>query len=447
VTRVSHGIDRVDVIFDEPNLVANAGLLLVATLTGRLGLEALVDSTVRLVGRVGGARPGRKVLTLVHAMIAGASHIDHADMLRAGSTAAVLSHRVMAPSTLGTFLRAFTFGHVRQLEAVIARAIERAWAGGAGPGSAAMTIDVDSTICDVHGKAKQGATYGYTKTLGYHPLLATRADTGEVLHARMRKGSANTQRGVQRFTTEVVARLRRAGASGPLTVRADAGFYSWELINILNRLNVAWSITVSLKSSIRTAIAAIDEDDWTDITYPDGGDAQVAETTYVTGGYHSQRPERRVRLVVRRTRLTGTAQQRLWPDWRHHAFVTNLDLATVEADQFHRRHAAVELAIRDLKEGAGLDHVPSGNFHANSAWLQCAVLAHNLIRWTAIIGDVRVEGELTVARTMRTRLIALPGRLVNRAGRPSLRLPERWPWANTFTTALDALRLLRPAPT
>ena len=313
VTRVSHGIDRVDVIFDEPNLVANAGLVLVATLTGRFGLEALIDSTVRLVGRVGGARPGRKVLTLVHAMIAGASHIDHADMLRAGFTAAVLSHRVMAPSTLGTFLRAFTFGHVRQLEAVIARAMERAWAAGAGPGSAAMTIDVDSTICDVHGKAKQGAAYGYTKTLGYHPLLATRVDTGEVLHARMRKGSANTQRGVQRFTTEVVARLRRAGASGPLTVRADAGFYSWELINTLNRLNVAWSITVSLKSSIRTAIAAIDEDDWTDITYPDGGDAQVAETTYVTGGYHSQRPERRVRLVVRRTRLTGTAQQRLWP--------------------------------------------------------------------------------------------------------------------------------------
>ena len=119
MTRVSHGLDRVDVIFDEPNLVANAGLLLVATLSARLELESLIDATVRLVGRIGGARPGRKVLTLVHAMIAGASHIDHADILRAGSTAGVLSHRVMAPSTLGTFLRAFTFGHVRQLEAVI----------------------------------------------------------------------------------------------------------------------------------------------------------------------------------------------------------------------------------------------------------------------------------------------------------------------------------------
>ena len=447
MTRVSHGLDRVDVIFDEPHLVANAGLLLVASLTGRLGLEALIDSTVHLVGRVGGARPGRKVLTLVHAMVGGGSHIDHADMLRAGSTAAVLGHRVMAPSTLGTFLRAFTFGHVRQLEAVIGRAIERAWAAGAGPGSAAMTIDVDSTICDVHGDAKQGAAYGYTKTLGYHPLLATRADTGEVLHARMRKGSANTQRGVQRFATEVVARLRRAGASGPLTVRGDAGFYGWELIKTLNRLGVAWSITVTMNPSIRAAINAIDESDWTDIAYPDGGAAQVAEITYISGGGLTKRAERHVRLVVRRTRLTDPAQAQLWPEWRHHAFVTNIELPTVEADQFHRRHAVVELAIRDLKEGAGLDHVPSGNFHANSAWLQCAVLAHNLIRWTAILGNVRVDDELTVARTMRTRLISLPGRLVNHAGRLVLRLPERWPWANTFTTALDALRLLRPAPT
>ena len=152
--RVSQRIDRVDVIFDEPNLVANAGLLLVATLTQRLGLEALIDSTVRLIGRVGGVRPGRKVLTLVHAMIAGASHIDHADILRAGSTGAVLGHRVMAPSTLGTFLRAFTFGHVRQLEAAIGRSLERAWAAGAGPGAGALVIDVDSTICVRHEVAR-----------------------------------------------------------------------------------------------------------------------------------------------------------------------------------------------------------------------------------------------------------------------------------------------------
>jgi hypothetical protein len=180
--------------FDDPSLVANAGLLLVGTLVVRLELERLVNQTMRLAGRVGGARPGRKVLTLVHAMVAGGSHIDHADMLRAGNTAGVLPHRVMAPSTLGTFLRAFTFGHVRQLEAVVGEVLRRAWSSGAGPGSGRLVIDFDSTISEGEGKQKQGAAFGYTKVLGYHPILATRADTGEVLHARMRKGSANTAR-------------------------------------------------------------------------------------------------------------------------------------------------------------------------------------------------------------------------------------------------------------
>jgi hypothetical protein len=164
-------IDRVEVRFDDPSLVANAGLLLVSTLVARLELERLVNATVRLVGRVGGALPGRKVLTLVHAMVAGASHIDHADVLRAGNTAAVLPFRVIAPSTLGTFLRAFTFGHVRQLEAVVGEVLRRGWTLGAGPGSGRLVIDIDSTICEVEGKQKQGAAFGYTKVLGYHPML------------------------------------------------------------------------------------------------------------------------------------------------------------------------------------------------------------------------------------------------------------------------------------
>jgi hypothetical protein len=432
----------VDAIFDEPNLVANAGLLLVATLTQRLGLEALIDATVRLAGRVGGSRPGRKVLTLVHAMCAGASHIDHADMLRAGATAGVLGHRVMAPSTLGTFLRAFTFGHVRQLEAVIGKTLERAWAAGAGPGDAPLVIDVDSTICEVDGKAKQGASYGYTHVLGYHPILATRADSGEVLHARMRKGSANTQRGARRFIEELVARVRRAGAAGPLTVRVDSGFWANDTITTLNRLEVRYTMTIRINAQVAAAIAGIDDTSWVDIDYTCDGQAQVAECDYTTGtGRH--RVTRR--MIVRRTRLTDTVQQRLWPDWRHHAFITDLDGDAVTVDAFHRRHAVVELAIRDLKQGAGLEHVPSGNFHANSAWLQCAVLAHNLLRWTATLGGIRVEDQLIVARTIRTRLLALPGRLVNRAGRPTLRLPMNWPWANSFSTALDTLRALQPA--
>jgi hypothetical protein len=296
----------------------------------------------------------------------------------------------------------------------------------------------------VAGKAKGGAGYGYTKKLGYHPILATRADTGEVLHARMRKGSANTQRGARRFIDEVVARVRRAGATGELTIRVDSGFWANDTIATLNRLKVHYTMAVRTGvQNIAKLIAAIPEGRWQSIPYTDDGEAQVAETTYSTGTGRRQRTHR---LVVRRTRLTGRAQQQLWPDWRHHAFLTDLDDDTVTVDRFHRQHAVVELAIRDLKEGAGLEHIPSGNFDANSAWLQCAALAHNMIRWTTALGNARVENQLVVARTTRTRLLTIAGRLVNRAGKPTLRMPTHWPWANAFTTALTALRSLHPAP-
>ena len=192
VRAVSRRADRVRVVFDDPGLVADCGLMIVATLAARLGLEAVIDATVRFTDRKGGFRPGRKVLTIVHAMIGGGSHIAHTDRLRAGATGRVVEHRVMAPSTLGTFLRACSFGHVRQLEAVIGESVRRAWRVGIGPGSVRLVIDIDSTICQVYGRAKSGAAYGYTKVLGYHPIVAVRADTGEIVHARMRKGSANT---------------------------------------------------------------------------------------------------------------------------------------------------------------------------------------------------------------------------------------------------------------
>ena len=432
--RVSHRIDRVAVTFDEPNLVANAGLLLVGTLVVRLELELLVNTMVRLVGRVGGARPGRKVLTLVHAIVAGGSHIDHADVLRAGNTAGVLPHRVMAPSTLGTFLRSFTFGHVRQLEAVVGEAVRRAWTMGGGPGGRRLVIDVDSTICEVEGKHKQGAAFGYTKVLGYHPLVATRADTGEVLHARMRKGSANTARGARRFLDELIARVRRAGATGEIVVRVDSGFWSNQTIATLGRLDVRYTMAVRTNTKgVAAAIAAINDDTWRPIDYTPDGEAQVAETVYKDR-----------RLIVRRTRLTDRRQLKLWPDWRHFAFLTDLDGDAVTIDAFHREHATVELDIRDLKEGAGLEHIPSGNFHANSAWLQCAVLAHNLIRWTATITQPGPVDRRTVARTFRQRLIALPARLVNRAGTPTLRGPLNWPWQQWFRERLTALRELQP---
>jgi hypothetical protein len=374
------------------------------------------------------------VLTLVHAMVAGASHIDHADVLRAGNTAGVLPHRVMAPSTVGTFLRAFTFGHVRQLEAVVGEVLRRAWSMGAGPGGTRLVIDLDSTICEVEGKKKQGAAFGYTKVLGYHPILATRADTGEILHARMRKGSANTARGARRFIDELIARVRRAGATGEIVVRVDSGFWSNDTIATLGRLGVRYTMAVRTGTKgVAAAIAGLAEAAWIDIDYTADGQAQVAECVY-----------RGRRLVVRRTRLTDERQARLWPDWRHFAFLTDLGGDAVAVDAFHRQHAVIELAIRDLKEGAGLQHIPSGKFHANGAWLCCAVLAHNLTRWTATLGDTSPTTERTVAHTVRQQLINIPGRLVNHAGTSVLRGPLGWPWQQWFQRRLDALRLPEP---
>jgi hypothetical protein len=434
VTSVSRGIDRIEVTFDDPNLVANAGLLLVATLVVRLRLERLINDMVDLSGRVGGALPGRKVLTLVHAMVAGGSHIDHADVLRSGATQSVLPHRVMAPSTLGTFLRSFTFGHIRQLDAVLAEALRRTWSLGAGPGDDRLVVDLDSTICPVCGKAKHGAGYGYTKEFGYHPLIATRAGTGELLHVRMRKGSANTQRGTKRFVEELAARLQRAGATGQLIMRFDSGFWSNATIATLGRLDVGYTMGVRMVKSVVTAVSAIDEESWTPIDYTCDGIAEVAECDY-----------KGRRLVVRRTRLVGR-QATLWTEWRHFAFLTDLAGDPVDVDAFHRAHATVELAIKDLKEGAGMEHVPSGNFSANAAWLVCAALAHNLIRWTAMLGEITPAEHLVVARTVRTRFLSIPGRVVSPGGRPILRAPLEWPWAKAFSRALELLRALPPVP-
>jgi hypothetical protein len=271
-------------------------------------------------------------------------------------------------------------------------------------------------------------------------LLATRAGTGEILFSRMRKGSAASSRGVVRFVDELAAIMRRAGATGKNTVRADSGFWSWELLRTLDRHRMRWSITVISNPKVQAAISSIPDHAWTDIDYTLGGFAQVAETTYIGGG-RRVKDRRTVRLVVRRTRLTDPTQLRLWPDWRHHAFITNRDdLNTIEADQFHREHAVVELAIRDLKTG-GAEHIPSGHYAANAAWFSCAVIAHNLTRWTCLLGK-----QPTVTNTtFRTRVTAVPAVIVNRSGRPTMRLPTRWPWANTFTSTLTTLRAL-PGP-
>jgi hypothetical protein len=422
------GLDGVAVCFDDERAVADAGIVLAATLAERLGIRTLVEETVCLGDRPGAANVGAKVMTLVSGMALGADCIDDCDLLRAGRTGQVLGHRVAAPSTLGTFLRAFTFGHVRQLDRVLAQTLTRAWQAGAGPGDQRLVVDVDSFVGEVHGRAKQGAAFGYTRIRGYHPILATRADTGEVLHVRLRKGSANTSRGMLRFCDELIARVERAGATGPKLLRADSGFWSNQTFDRLDRAGWEFSIGVRLQPAVRAAIEQIDEHAWTTLEdYPPTSIAQIAETTL--GGR---------RLVVRRVR-TLDRQGELLPTWELFPFATNRTdaLATVEAE--HRQHAVVELCIRDLKDQA-LAHFPSGKFFANAAWTVIACLAHNLLRWTSLLG---LPGQtIRAARTLRRRLLALPGRLTRTARRWTLHLPARWPWKHAFIEALTRIRAL-----
>jgi Transposase DDE domain group 1 len=422
------GLDGVQVEFDDERVVCDAGIALVATLASRLGIEALAGDLVRLRrDRPGAANAGRKVMALLFAMVLGADSIDDCELLRAGRTRRLLGGWLPAPSTLGTFLRSFTFGHVRQLDALLGRSLERAWKAGAGPGGDRLVIDVDSFVGEVCGRLKQGASFGYTRVLGYHPLLATRADTRETLHIRLRKGSANTQKGIKRFCDELIARVDRAGATGVKLLRADSGFWNNKVFERLEQAGWQYSIGVRMIKTVRAAVEAIDEDAWHPIDYPDDGEAQIAETVY---------GERR--LIVRRTRLLG-AQAELWPDWRHFCLISNRDEEITLVEGEHREHAVVEQVIADLKEQA-LAHFPSGHFYANSAWTVLAALAHDLLRWTQLLGlpDTTVRA----ARTLRRRLLTVPGRLTRHAHGWTLHLPARWPWHSDYTRALNRIRAL-----
>jgi hypothetical protein len=423
------GLDGVEVSFDDERVVSDAGIALVATLAGRLGIEGLVGRFVRLrCDRPGAANAGRKVMALIYAMLLGADSIDDCELLRAGRTRRLLGGWLPAPSTLGTFLRAFTFGHVRQLDRLLAETLTRAWRAGAGPGDGRLVVDVDSFIGEVHGYHKQGAGFGYTKQRGYHPLLASRADSGEVLHVRLRKGKANSARGVVRFADELIARVARAGANGERLLRADSAFWNRKLIARLEKAGWLYSISVRLQFWVPGAIAQIPEQAWRPLAdYPEDGQAQIAETT--AGGR---------RLIIRRTRLIGP-QAELWPDWRYFPFITNRSEPLELVEREHRQHAVVELTIRDLKDQA-LAHFPSGRFNANSAWTVIACLAHNLLRWSGLIG---LAGEtVRAARTLRRRLLQLPGRLTRSGRQWTLHLPARWPWQHDFVRALARIRAL-----
>ena len=314
--------DRIQIAFDDHRLVANAGLLLPVTLAHHLGLGELVDRHVDLGRAPGRANTGDKMMTLVASALAGGDCIDDADALRAGGVGRVLGCVVKAPSTLGTFLRSFRWGHVRQLDRVSRELLAQAWTAGAGPGDGPLTIDLDSTICETFGLCKEGAQrHNYAGQRGYHPILAVAAGTGDVLMARLRQGRANTARGAAHFLRETVGRVRHAGATGPLTMRADSGFYTHAIVAACREKRVRFSITVRQHQSVRNLIEAIPEAEWTPIPYWMDGAADVGETTYVP--FESKPDAATVRLIVRRVKPTPGSQLALFTNYSYHAFITD----------------------------------------------------------------------------------------------------------------------------
>ena len=328
--------DRIQITFDDRRLVANAGLLLPATLARHLGLPELVRQRLDLGDAPGRANTSDKMMTLVASALAGGDCIDDADVLRTGGTACTLGGTVKAPSTLGTFLRSFRWGHVRQLDRVSRELLARAWQAGAGPGDGPLTIDLDSTICETYGLAKEGARHhGYTGKRGYHPLLAIAAGTGDVLMSRLREGRANTARGAAHFLRETVGRVRYAGANGRLTLRADSGFYTHGVVSVCRKMDVRFSITIRQHKSLHNLIEAIPEDAWTPIPYWMDGAADVAETTCTP--FQAEADAAPVRLIVRRVKPTPGSRLALFAKYAR-------SLPSTDRARRDRKHA-----IRDLK--------------------------------------------------------------------------------------------------
>ena len=444
-------LDRVDVRADDDNGVSDAGLLVAATLGQRLGLAQLLREQVTVPGSLG-AHPDEKCLTVIHSLLAGGDCIDDVNALRAGATEAVLGHRVAAPSTVGSFLRAFGFNHARQLDAVTRELLVRAVAAGAHPGIAeSVTVDVDSTLCETYGLGKDGAREVMrTGRRGYHPLLAVLAGTGDIAHARQRRGRSNDATSAPIFIKETISRLRQAGAAGQIVLRADSGFYLHDVVAACRAAEVRFSITARMIGKLRSVIEAIPEEQWTAIDYflPGAGVAEISWTPFAHDGWGRDRTDTMpVRLIVRRTPPTeaqarNRGQDPLFPVYDYHPIITDRvgDLLELEAD--HRRHAEVELTIRDLKHDLGLSHFPTKSFGGNAAWLVLNTIAHNLTRWVARLG---LELGHVMTKTIRRRVYTVAGRLVRTGRRAILRLPRRWPWAGQIIAALDRLRSLPAA--
>lgn len=440
-------------VFDDPNLVSAAGLVPVLELAARAGLDGLLAEHVS----VPSPNAVAKSRNVIAGMLAGADSIDDLDVLRSGGMARLVVG-VRAPSTLGTFLRSFTHGHVQQVDKVAAAVLAGLAArvpgllAGGRHGEGMVFVDVDDTIRAVHGYHKQAAGFGYSRVRGLNVQLAavsTPTSAPVIARARLRRGNVISHAGAPRLIAQAIGTARRAGARGQVMVRADSAYYVRDVLASAQRAGAWFSVTARMNPAVVKAIAAIEDSAWTPIDYPRavwdeqaGGwvsDAQVAEIPFTA--FTSLPKDRQVtaRLVVRRVRRLrprtsdGSVQGELFADWRHHAFVTNSTLTTIEADQRHRDHAIVEQVIAELKDGP-LAHLPSGHYAANAAWVAFAALAFNLARAASLAAG------MTTARwaSLRRRIINVPARLATTARRIVVHLPTHWPWASAWTTLWDA---------
>jgi len=445
--QLSHTLSATSVLFDDPNLVSSAGLVPVLALADRCGLCSAAASLT-----VPSPNASVKVSAVVAGMLAGADSIDDLDRLRHGGMGRLFGG-IRAPSTLGTFLRSFTFGHVKQLDTVAAtvlvnlaqhtpllRDVDRlCW------------VDVDDTVKQTYGYAKEGAGYGYTGIKGLNALvgvLSTPTSAPVIAATRLRKGSTSSPRGAASFVAATLATAKRCGASGLVVARLDSAFYVADVVAAIGRAGARFSITARLNASVRAAIAGIDEQAWTPIHYPNaiwddqaGGwvsDAEVAETRYT--GFTSRKDKAvTARLIVRRVKLlppAGKAQPALVEGHRHHAVFTNTPLPMLQAETSHRGHAIVEHVIADLKN-APLTHLPSGKFAANAAWLTLAGIAHNLTRAAGCLAS-RFHATARPA-TIRDQLINIPARIATSARRLTLHLPTDWRWEHPWRALTAAV--------
>jgi len=454
--RLLHARRAVDAVFDDSNLVSCAGLLPVMRLAEQVDLAGLVAGRVH-PDLSTGANPGGKAAAIVAGMAAGADSIDDLDLLRHGGMSALFGS-VYAPSTLGSFLRFFSWGHTLQLEAA-ARDLLAALSRRVPllPGADRLAyVDVDSLLRRVYGPAKQGAAFGHAKVGGYSvklrglsPLVAavsTDQAAPVVAATRLRGGNAGSARAAASLVKQAIATARAAGVTGRVLVRGDSAFGSGPVVSACRKAGVNFSLTLQSNPKLQAAIDAIDEQAWTPVRYPGAvwdeqaqqwiSNAEVAETRYTA--FETTTHKVTARLVVRRVRELNPAppgQAELFPLWRYHAFLTDTDLPTVAADLTHRGHAIIEQLFADLIDGP-LAHMPSGRFAANAAWLTLAAMSHNLTRAAGCLtGPWHAKAR---AATIRRQLITVPARLAHRARRIIMHLPAHWPWQqhwqNLFTS-------------